>query len=221
MNYEPRGKVGKQLEAMRAQADRVWTAAEMAASMQIPKSAVPAHVDAAIRHAALHRKTEGGQSWYSLKPFSSPVVPGSRSIFERESTASGWRPPAMTPSRQIPAEPAREPLPPPLKQQPEPVASVVPVTAVPKPEPSAPTARMTASLTTAKTKPEEQLQETEAETEAEAEPVEFDACVFLDGRMQVWGGEENEDGSRAFTPAQVMQLRAMLAWRQPAGSTAQ
>ena len=54
------------------------------------------------------------------------------------------------------------------------------------------------------------------EEEAGDEEVPFDACIFLDGRMQMWGIEMNDDGSVSLTADQVREIRTRLAWSPPA-----
>lgn len=57
-----------------------------------------------------------------------------------------------------------------------------------------------------------------AEAEHELEEVqedsapEFDACMWLDGTLTIYGAQENEDGSISLLPDQVTTLRRRLAW---------
>lgn len=55
--------------------------------------------------------------------------------------------------------------------------------------------------------------EQDAEQQGEqATAAEFDAAVYLDGGLVIWGAQENEDGSVTITAAQLAKLKRLTAW---------
>jgi len=93
MAYEPRGKVGVLLDVMKAQPHKVvWSAAEVAATMEVQQGNLPAYLEAVIKHGLLHRLVESGKSSFSLRPF--PVITTAAAPAREP-----WRPPVMNPPR--------------------------------------------------------------------------------------------------------------------------
>jgi uncharacterized membrane-anchored protein len=180
MAYEPRGKVATLIGAMRAAPDKpVWSAAEVAACMEIPVANVTAHLQSALSHQTLYRKLDNGKSSYSLQRFDAPAP--------AVATAIPWTPPKMVAPRATPA-PTASPAPR-AEPQEQPVMSLpasVPLEAVKR-----------------EAEPEEEEQEAQ-------EP--FDACMWMNGDLDLHGLLELEGGGHRILAKDVHLLRQRLAW---------
>lgn len=186
MSFEPRGKVKALLDAMRAAPDRiVWPAEEVAQVMEVARGNLPAYLHAVVQRGLLHRKIEGGKSFFSLEPFPVPdlSIPTLRQ-------PGDWTPPVMTPPRGSTGHVARMPLP-------EPLHTII-AAAAPAPQPVT-------------IEPEPEVHE---EPESAAAP-EFEAALWHDGDLLLYGVEEMADGGFRVPAKGVEALRWMLGGRAP------
>lgn len=189
MAYEARGKVAAFLEAMRATPNRIWQNAEVAKVMDIRTANVHAYLEAAVRHGALHRATSNGSTQYALIPFTATghVAPPASAA-----------PPAWTPKPMVPPRDGSE-IPRFIQQD------VAHAPAAPAPTPAPAVQSWPAPAPRAEVDPE-------PAPEPEEDPVDFDACVWLDGSLTIWGAQENEDGSITIQPDQLTAIRRRIAW---------
>ena len=219
--YVPKGKVALLLGAMRAAAEPIWTAAQVAERMEIAQGNIPAYLQAVVTRGIMHRKLAGGKSYFSLQPFpedfTPPAQPASAALDIPKFGGSKWAPPKMTPPRGATGHVPREPLPEPLHTILAPVPSPAPATLpppAPRPTP-APTAapldvtwgkarRSTQIFCAPSTEPEHE------EEEADAEPIEFTARRWTDGDIDLFGLEELEDGGMRLPAASVGKLLDLL-----------
>jgi len=210
MAYEPRGKVGQVVEAMRAEPARIWTSADVAQVMEVQQAAVTAHLDTAIKHQVIFRKLENGRCQYSVKPF--PVD----DIRIPQVPTGGYVPPQMIATRPG-SEVPRKTLPPPadaVQNGAQNIPEIIPAAPAPAPAPTAATVACGArpgdgmvgfppAAAPAEPKPEE----------ADEEPAEFDCWLSMrTGQMILVGVEVDEDGRVVLTPEQVGIIRAKTAW---------
>jgi hypothetical protein len=179
MSYEPRGKVAVLLAAMRAAPEKiVWTADELAQTMEVAKGNLPPYLQAVCTRGMLYRRIEGGRSYFSLHEF-----------------PADWRAPfvpaKMTPPRGVTGEVARAPLPAPL------AASIpAPILTLPKP-PELP--ELPAPI---EVPPLDEIEE----------EAEFDASLWLNGDLDLFGLVELDNGAYRVPAEKVARLRKLLAW---------
>lgn len=193
MSFEPRGKVATLVNAMRAAPEKiVWSAAEVAQTMDVAQGNLPAYLRASIDHRLIHRKVEHGKSSFSLRPFE-PVTPAPL-LIPTIKKPGDWVPPVMTPPRGATGYVSRAPLPEPLHH----------VIAAPSPPPPAPAAQVEV--------PEPEVEQEEPEA---AEVPEFEAALWHDGDLVLYGVEEMEDGGYRVPAKNVDSLRWMLGGRAP------
>lgn len=182
MTYEPRGKVAVLADAMRKDPGRIWTSQEVAAVMNISQAAVSAHLDAPIRHGAIHRKLENGKCKYNLRPFVEAPAPALQQpripVFKTDFSEKNL-PPQHGDGTIIPAA-APPPTPPPTQAP------------APQPDPA-------------------------AEVHADpGEEVPFNACLWIDGDLHLYGLVELEDGGYAIPAANLVKLCRLLHGQGPA-----
>lgn len=193
MSFEPSGKPATLIAAMRAATHKtVWSAAEAAEVMGIARGNLQAYLRASMENGLLYRKLEDGRSFYSLLPFE-PSTPA-KLLIPTIKKPGDWVPPVMTPPRGHTGHVARAPLPEPLHQ----------VIAAPTPAPL-PAA---APIVTAEPEVEQE------QPEAAAVP-EFEAALWHDGDLVLYGGEELVDGGYRVPAKNVDSLRWMLGGRAP------
>lgn len=195
--FEPRGKVATLIDAMRAAPDRaVWSAAEVAQCMDVSQGNLPAYLRAVLDHGHVFRKLEGGKSYFSLQPFGDEpqaecAQPQALQIPTLRQPGE-WKPPVMTPPRGATGYVARSPLPEPLHTIiAAPTPPPLPATTEPEPEP-----------------------EVQDEPESAAAP-EFEAALWHDGDLVLYGLEEMVDGGYRVPARSVDCLRWMLGGRAP------
>lgn len=94
LKYEPRGKVARLMTAMRARPEQLsWSAQEVANIIEVPKGNVGAYLGNAIINKVVHRRLDGsGGSEFSLTPYPLPPAPPA-------AAPVAWTPPRMTPPR--------------------------------------------------------------------------------------------------------------------------
>lgn len=201
MEYEPRGKVAILADAMRADPGRIWSTPEVAKVMDVRQTAVGTHLDTAIRHGALHRRLENGRCQYALRPFLPPPPPEPRiPVFGKDFSAEQLPPQHGDETAAKLVKPATSMLWPPAATQ-APVA-----TSAPTSESAEPLADMVLDM-----KVEAQAQPDEA-----LEPVEFNAALWADGDLVIYGAQENEDGSITLMADQTAKLLRLLHGQGPA-----
>lgn len=182
MSYEPRGRVADLLTAMRA----------------APEKVVWPGADAAQTMGIAQANLTGYLDAVIKHKFLFRKIENGRSYFSLQpfpietvsAPAPGpaaWQPPKMTPPRGQQASPPREP-------RPEPTRAPAPA---PKPAPSP---------------LPEPLPEPETPVEAAEEAPLFEACLWLDGDLVLYGMTELEDGGWLVKSEDVMRLRKRLAW---------
>lgn len=185
MNYEPRGKVAALINAMRARPQKeFWTSQEVSLEMDVHQASLTAHLGAAIRNGALHRRMDGnGRCQYSAKPFqpSEPLeipqfIPP-RMVAPRE--GSDIPLPSVHPTPAPTEAPAPAPAPAAAEQEPE-----------PEPAPAPP-----------------------QEEEEEEEQIQPDAFLSVQtGDWTLVGCEVDEEG-RVTVPAALMaKIKAQMVW---------
>lgn len=188
MAYEPRGKVGTLVDAMRADIGRIWTSAEAAKVMDVSQGALSAHLDPAIRHGTLHRKLENGRCQYSLRPFLPPPPPAPA---PQEPRIPEFRKDFK--ADQLPPQHGDETLAPVVKPDTRmswPPASTPAPSASPAPDP-------------------------EPKALEETEEVAFNAALWADGDLVIYGAQENDDGSVTLSTEKVRKLCRLLHGQGP------
>jgi hypothetical protein len=202
MSFEPRGKVATLINAMRAAPEKVvWKAGEVATTMGVAQGNLIAYLRACIEHRMIYRKVEDGRSYFSLTPFpdAAPRDPQPLRI-PTIAKPGDWVPPVMTPPRGMTGHVPRAPLPEPLHQ----VLCVAPPAPVAQPEPEPVTLE-----------PDVRDEPECAEIPAAAEAPEFEAALWHDGDLVMYGLEELEDGGYRVPAKNVDSLRWMLGGRAP------
>lgn len=192
MSYEPRGKVGELVAAMRAPgAIPVWSSAECAAVMGIMTTNLPAYIDAAVKNGAVHRRMENGRCYFSLQPFAAEEARPATVLEIPTMSVPGWKPPKMTAPRgeAAPRVILRDPLPKPI---PAPVPAPAPIVVAAPPSP-----------------PAQPLETEEPEPEDE-EAVAFNAALWADGDLCLFGLVELEGGGHKVNAENVPALRKLL-----------
>lgn len=184
---QPDSKAGRLLVAMRESNRAIWTRRECAEHMGCDGFNVPNYLKAALAHGQVHADKSGGQ--FSLQPFTATFTEGtSEPIGSAPSDqVNGYVPPKMVaprPGSDVPA-PARAPGPPPAPVAEEPAPALA--------DASTPEAAG-------------------AEAEEVAPAPEFNACVWADGEVTIYGAQENEDGSFTLSFDQAKTLRKLIAW---------
>lgn len=190
MSYEPKGKVALIIAAMRAPgAAAVWTSAECAAAMDVVTGSLPAYLEAAIKNGVIHKRIDNGRSYFSLQAFEAqdarPAPTQANLMVPR--FGENFVPPKMIAPRGD-NQPPRVRLPMPLHQ----------VIA----EPPAPAAKPET--------PESEVDQ-ELEGEGESEPMDFNAALWADGDLMLYGLEELEDGGYKLGAEHVPALKRLLA----------
>jgi hypothetical protein len=210
MSYEPRGKMIEVMAAVRAEPDRAFTLQEIAAILGRPPhpSTLAIYLHAALKHGSLHENIdEQGVSLFKAMPFrnggrvnapSAQVDPGASQV------APAWSPPKMVAPR--PGSDAKSPRLTPAAVAP--AAEKLPPSSPPlveemkrAPEPLPPIGD--ASIQ------EEVAAEVEEVTEEEDE---FNAALWLDGDLIIYGAQELEDGGMLITREQLAKLKRLIAW---------
>lgn len=99
MSYEPRGKVKALIDVMAPNPGVALPEKECAQIMGVAQSALPAYFDAPMRYGAIFAITLSQRRYYGItrdaKPRGEPVAAPA----QRETTATGWKPPQMTCTR--------------------------------------------------------------------------------------------------------------------------
>jgi hypothetical protein len=186
MAYEPRGKVGNLVQAMRAEPGRIWNSSEVATLLETAASSIPAFLDTALRHNMIFRKLENGRTQYSLTPFA-PVVPPPQHARVVDPT---WRPPQMVPPRGTPA---------PMVAQAAPAPTPAPLPAAPSAPPEPAPVLADASTPEA------------ASAEVDEEP-EVTWTMWEDGDIDLFGLVELENGGYRLPAEALGRLRKFVAW---------
>jgi hypothetical protein len=226
MAYEPRGKVKDLADAMVADADprRVWEQAEVAKVLGVPNysSTVLQYTDSAFRNGVLFRRLVGGSCQFRLIPFDDPSAPAGPAL---ESTANGWKPPQMVAPRGQ-AAPALD-----LGKRTTSAATAsgheIPDSAsTPEPvEAAGPGQERHHNADQQPAGAGEGCGEVANEGDArvasggraqldEEEPAQvFNACLWLDGDLDLYGLDELQDGGgHRLKAGDVLKLRRLLAW---------
>jgi hypothetical protein len=202
--YEPKGKVLPLIERVRAEPQRVFTGPEAAEIMGVALGNVKNYLSTVLSKGLVFSHSNNGRSFYRGTPFDgeAPVPDHPRAPKFDEK----WTPPKMIPPRagsDVPRIVVKPQEPPPAP--PAPAAPAAP----PAPRPPEPAPALAdASIPQGAAA---EIDELPAEAEL-VEGVEFDACMWLDGSMTIWGAQENTDGSITIHPDQLLQLRKRMAW---------
>ena len=238
MSYEPRGKMKALIDAMRAAAAErpVWNSTDVARVLETATASVPAFVDPSIRHGVLFRKLENGRSQYSLTPFApaateAPVYQ-TAPMAQRETTATGWKPPQMActrPTAGTPSQAARshdtvDGLPPgapriyPDEPREDALAKMAAAGAAREPAPCPPSAAPV--LADASIQGEAgaaaepaltiELDAPLDEQQEEAEPITWN--IWEDGDLDLHGLVELEGGGHRLPAEALRRLRKFIAW---------
>lgn len=180
MSYEPRGKVARLIEHLRARPEQTsWGADEVAQIMEIPRGNIAAYTGAVTKHRQLFSKLESGRSVFSLQDFEPAAPP-------QCVAPPGWQPPKMTAPRggeERPSQASEHARP---KPSPTPAPTAAPRVAAPEPEPEG------------------------------EEAVAFNAALWADGDLIIYGAQLNEDNSFTLTAEQTATLCRLLHGQGPA-----
>lgn len=195
MSYEPKGKVKMLCDAMASHPEIALPAPECARIMGVPQSALPAYMDAPIRHHALYPLQFSGSRFYGLTSGAKPrAVDLGQPPPPLATTANGWNPPQMTPPRGTSAPVASGRLEQSIPMPPAPIA-----TRPPQPAPVLADASITEAASA----------EVDEQDEA-AEPVTWN--LWEDGDLDLFGLVELEGGGYRMPKEALSRLRKFIAW---------
>lgn len=227
MSYEPRGKVKTLIDAMDADPQREWTAADAAEVMRTTNGGVHAFVARALEAKQLYRSHSNGRTVFSRKPFTEascvsrlPAVP---------TTSTGWKPPEMVCTRPTAGTPA------PAARSHDTVDGLAPDAPRIYPDESREDALTKMAAAGAAREAQERCEPAgAAPAPAEAAPALTDASspepagasaeeeapheqpltwsIWDDGDVDLFGLVELENGGYRIQAKDVARLRRMLAW---------
>jgi hypothetical protein len=212
--YEPRGKMIDLMAALRAQPEKLFTLPEVAGILacKMFPSTVGQYISAAVASARMYHACVRGEWVYSLGEITNAALIASGraprtggldakvmaapkySVEERGQAAvdprapgpSGFVPKPMTPTRPSSEFPRVAAASPAATQAPTPASTEAPV--------------------------EETIPEA---VESAEEGTEFNATLWLDGDLVIYGATELEDGGVLIKKDQLAQIKRMVTWSSP------
>jgi hypothetical protein len=219
VSYEPRGKMIDLLAAIRSEPERAFSMKEVCAVLgcKAYRSTVDQYIYAAINDGQMFKREIDGAVYYAGAPVSDAILTksgiqlpprrgqggliptGSRSQAEIDAARSDVRAPKFD-----------GPWTPPRMVAPRPGSDIAHVAEKPQELPSPPAAPAPAPVKASI--PEGAGAETEEAAKEQEEAVEFNAALWLDGDLVIYGAIETEDGGVLIKKDQLDKLKRLITW---------